>query len=65
MRSKSESEIRADLEAVKERLAEIGKDVTVGSDATLDGGVKFDFDLPYSTMAPLKGSQWSKQHMLP
>lgn len=61
MRRKTEADFAAEFAQMKQKLNEAGRDVNE-ADRHLDhSGIRFDFDLPYSTLPSLEGNRWTNR----
>ena len=49
----------AEMSQIKQRLKEMGRDIDAEKRVIDVSGIKCDFDLPYSTLPKLQGSQWN------
>ncbi len=61
MRRKTEADFAAELEELRQRLTEAGRSVQRNEQDAGYSGIRFDFDLPYSTLPSLEGNRWTNR----
>lgn len=61
MSRKTEADFAAELAQIKRKIADAGREVpSIDRDADYSG-IRFDFDLPYSTLPSLDGNRWTNR----
>ncbi len=58
MKPRTEDSFLHELEQARQQLAEAGRTVDISEDASNDGRLNFDFELPYSSLPKIRVEKW-------
>jgi len=60
----TEKKIRDELEAAREKLARLGRNVSGVGTASDEGRLESNFELPYSSMPKIMSSRWHESEKI-